>query len=311
MKKSVKIAIIVAVILIAVGIVLTGAVLLMTNFNFSRLEFGGNTNYTEHSFDAAAADVTSVRVSTVDHDIRFTASKDGSVHVVFHENDKHYYDISTENGLLRIEQKSHMKWYDYIGFDFSPDDADTVIALPASALYSLEAQTVSGEIELSGISAGAVVLDSTSGDIEAKNLTAEGEIALSSISGDISFSGTGTRISASSTSGEVELNGVADGALISTTSGDISASGQFQTLSASSTSGEIELERIQSDDIRLDTVSGEISGVVCGEETDYTIKINALSGDSRLRERSGGAKYLSVSTTSGDIDIIFSNQDPA
>lgn len=199
------------------------------------------------------------------------------------------------------------------------DGASLAITVPAGA--SVEAESVSGDIEAEGLRGEALELRTVSGDLE---VAAEPQrLTLVSVSGDIDFTGTASRVEVESVSGEVELSGV-DGEIRATTvSGDVTVaggksiqSGKFEAVSGdveldvalaaggriivSSMSGDIDLylPRDQEAEFFAETFSGDI-------DTDFGRETNASRGPgSRLEYRQGGSgAVIKLNSFSGDVAV--------
>jgi hypothetical protein len=100
-------------------------------------------------------------------------------------------------------------------------------------------------------------------------------ISASSISGDIDVSGTGADLSANSVSGEIEVSNVARRVEISTVSGDLTISRATGDIRLESVNGDVSADEL-SGDLAFETVSGEI--ILRRSRLDG-IRMNSVSGD--------------------------------
>lgn len=85
---------------------------------------------------------------------------------------------------------------------------------------------------------------------------------------------------------------------------DVCAFDALERLQCDSVSGEVRFEAVSADKIMCDTVSGDISGTLRGSESDWTVKVNTVSGDMPAK-RTGGTREIMLNTVSGDGTLVF------
>jgi len=198
------------------------------------------------------------------------------------------------------------------------DESHLRIQIPRAA--SVEAESVSADLTLSGAKGTSVVFRSVSGD-----LTVEAEVErleMESVSGDVEFEGQTARAAIETVSGEIEIQSVSGEVRISTVSGDAEltgqriASGRFETVSgdlqlmldvadggrlnAESMSGDVHLTLPDSQqaDFGAMTFSGEIRSDFGSVEEKSRGPGSSLS----FRQGSSGAS-IEIESFSGDIRI--------
>lgn len=196
---------------------------------------------------------------------------------------------------------------------------------------SLDLENTSGSIRINDVDIVTdAKLSNTSGGINVENLVCK-NLTASNTSGGISIENSNIyeKLDAKCNSGDISLRSVTvkKGARIATTSGtryleDVSAeylnsdgsSGSLKAVdvtvkndfSSSTTSGSVTLDRVESGNtIKISAASGDVRGTVVGYEDDFNISVNTSSGSCNLKDSSDGNKKLTVSTTSGSIDIDF------
>lgn len=157
--------------------------------------------------------------------------------------------------------------------------AELEISVPEGA--SVEAESVSGDIEASGLSGVMLELRTVSGDLYA-DASVE-RLSLNSVSGDVEFSGSASRVDIETVSGSADLNGVSGELEVTTVSGDVTVDGGVLT------TGEFE------------AVSGDIELNVALEDRGR-IEVSSMSGDIELYLPSSQEAEFYVQTFSGDID---------
>jgi hypothetical protein len=175
----------------------------------------------------------------------------------------------------------------------------------------------------------------------------ETHLDASTVSGELSISGTRGQTEIRSVSGEVSVSDVQGPMRLRTVSGDANVTGYAGQLEANSVSGDVEIERsrVRTPDVvtvsgdleidavllgtggaegRLKTVSGDVE-IALGE-VDVEIDFKTVSGDAEVEgpariEKEGrrdrrivlgsGAAHLRVKTVSGDLTVRMSGEAPA
>ena len=212
-----------------------------------------------------------------------TEPKAGKVLVVRGEKVK-APEVEVKNGVLHIESgKTATK-----GLTLNLSTVSTTPAVyifcTEDELKNIEADALSGDIRLYGISFDKASIDSASGDVLMEDVKGNGA-ALSLLSGDLEISG--------------QLNGAA---AIDSTSGDIDLSGKLQG------------------DITINSASGDVEFDTDLASKEYKLNISALAGDLKITEggeavtmdevpvtykRDGKPNSLTIESLSGDIDLDF------
>ena len=196
---------------------------------------------------------------------------------------------------------------------------------------SLDLKNTSGGIRIKDVDiATDAKLSNTSGGINVENLVCK-NLTASNTSGGISIENSNIyeKLDTKCNSGNISLRSVTvkKGARIATTSGtryleDVSAeylnsdgsSGSLNAVdvtvvydfSSSTTSGSVTLDRVEAgSNIKISAASGDVRGTVVGDEDDFNISVNTSSGSCNLKDSNEGNKKLTVSTTSGSINIDF------
>jgi DUF4097 and DUF4098 domain-containing protein YvlB len=157
-------------------------------------------------------------------------------------------------------------------------DVDFTITVPAST--SLEVHAISADVESSGVC---------------------GEASLSSISGGVTLRCGSGNVHLESVSGDVQASDVRGNLEINSTSGDVDAEQVRGDVSARSVSGDVSLGGVDGQDIRAETVSGDIgfSGPI---HQGGRYGFRSHSGDVTVRPDGDLGAIVSVSTFSGDVE---------
>ena len=165
----------------------------------------------------------------------------------------------------------------------SIEGAQIEVMVPEGA--SVQAESVSGDIEAENLNGETLDLSTVSGDLDVAARVQR--LTLATVSGDMEFSGSAAvRVSVESVSGEIELTGVSGEIEASTVSGDVTVNGNDLRI------GEFE------------AVSGDVELTV-GLEDGGRINVSSMSGDIDLYLPAGQEAEFFAQTFSGDIDSAF------
>ena len=259
MKKSVKITLIVAAVLVGLGlcIAVVGALMggrisdLRNTYYDGREWHHGDAldgSYTGGEIRVPAEDITALSIDWVAGDVKIMVT-DGEEIVVTEHADRgipaEYALLLEADNTLRIRYSN-----DVWGIDMP--EKDLTVLLPRTVAENLTA------VDLSGVSADFAVdkltvresfsFDTTSGKLKTEVLTATGAKAdVNSVSGDIELDGSFREVKAGSTSGEIDLmlRNAPAAVEVSTVSGDVDVelpAGTGFTLDYSTVSGELECD---------------------------------------------------------------------
>lgn len=259
MKKSVKITLIVAAVLVGLGlcIAVVGALMggrisdLRNTYYDGREWHHGDAldgSYTGGEIRVPAEGITALDIDWVAGDVKIMVTDGEEIVVTEHADhgipEEYALQLEADN-TLRIRYSN-----DVWGIDMP--EKDLTVLLPRTVAENLTA------VDLSGVSADFAVdrltvrdafsFDTTSGKLKTEALTATGAKAdVNSVSGDIELDGSFREVKAGSTSGEIDLklrNGPA-AVEVSTVSGEVDVelpAGTGFTLDYSTVSGELEYD---------------------------------------------------------------------
>ena len=179
MKKSTKLSIIAAVILIIIGAAIFIGTMTDLGWNFrelTTLQFKTNTH-------KDITPITDITIETGTADITFALNTDNSTKVVCYELEKAYHEVSFESGNLRIRELDTRKWYDHIGINFG--SPKITIYLPKENFGALNIHCTTGDILIpENFEFESMNITATTGDIETDaNVT--GPIKIKTDTGDI------------------------------------------------------------------------------------------------------------------------------
>jgi len=198
------------------------------------------------------------------------------------------------------------------------DGTELYLRIPEAA--SIEAESVSADISVTGNRGDSVLLNTVSGDLQIDASPAQ--LELHSVSGDAEFKGSTTRSSVETVSGEIVLIGPEGEVSVSTVSGDVSleggevARGKFESVSGNLT---LALSVGEGGRLSCDSMSGDVKlRLPASQQAEFTAQsysgdINSEFGQSvrvsrgpgvvlQYREGDNGAQ-IRLETFSGDIAI--------
>jgi len=157
-------------------------------------------------------------------------------------------------------------------------DVDFTVTVPLNT--PVEVHTISADVDVNGV-CGEATLNAVSGGVNLR--CANGDVQVESVSGDVQ---------ASDVRGHLEIN---------STSGDVDVGGVHGDASARSVSGDVSLDRVDGQEIRAETVSGDIgfSGPI---HDGGRYGFHSHSGDVTVRPDGDLNATVSVSTFSGDVE---------
>lgn len=193
---------------------------------------------------------------------------------------------------------------------------EIVSEIPFAVRKTFSVSSTSGDFSFPEVGAEKMQASSTSGNISMEKVLAE-KISVSTTSGDIDFGEAEGNVKISSTSGNAILGRVSGDIDASTTSGDITLGEVDGNMDISSTSGVVRLRegrgRFDGDtvsgDIRLETLEGAFQM----NTTSGNVTLAAGNGWGDAETVSGDVKIflgsldgdITVSTTSGNVDIAL------
>lgn len=77
-------------------------------------------------------------------------------------------------------------------------------------------------------------------------------------------------------------------------------------ITVKSDSGNVEFSELNAQNIIIDLSLGHVNGSIIGKQSDFVVTTRSNSGKNNLPIKWGqGSKTLSISTSSGDIDVTF------
>ena len=276
--------------------------------------------------------IHSIRSNMRSNDITVGRSGDGMIHVrceeprqiICEENngmlsiriDSQWKNFGKENGLKsdEVSVKGILsfvgKVLNKVATDISTAGAHVYIDLPEQLADTIELNSMSGDIEVTGCAAYKITLHSTSGDIvyEAPENGKVLRIAASSASGDIRIRCNADEAEGSSISGDVLIDGQFKNVRMKSTSGDARLNGCARQVFAHTVSGgnTVILQNADAERIDAASTSGSVDIELPGNTPSVHAVMKSVSGSTRCRFADAGsnaALQIQASTVSGSVRI--------
>ena len=279
--KRTAIAILIAVLVVAIGAGLCFAGLSAVNFKFDKLD---RTEYMTNTY-AFTDTVRAVDIRCYTADVELLPSENGQCQVVSAESDRERYEVSVDSGTLVIRPvKDTRKWS-----LFSFKSPRISVYLPAGTYESLKADINTGDLTADQ----ALVFD-----------TAEIELS----TGDLTMSGVQARaITVHGGTGDIRVSDMAPETMTVTLStgkivlSNVVCSGDLR---CESSTGDIRLTDVDGANIYLEASTGDITGTI---RTDKTFSASASTGKVSVPTGTTGGR-CEASTSTGDIRLSVSGK---
>ena len=319
MKKSTKIWLVTATLLIIAGIILFVGVMMNNKWDFLKLSTD-DSQTVEHTF-SESFDNISIDVAT--SVVKIYPSSDGVCKVKCKESEKVKHDVKVENNTLYVKLTDERKWYEHIGIHlfsyevsvFLPetqykelkikDDTGLIeianeltfdiidvhtstggINNYASAKETIKLKSSTGSITVDSISAKDIDLSVTTGKIVAKSIKCDGNIKVNVSTGKTSLTDVecGTLYSDGNTGGIDLKNVIASG-----------------IMNIERSTGSVNFEKCDASELFIETDTGDVKGSLLSEKVFIT---ETDTGSVKVPKSVNGGR-CEISTDTGDIIITI------
>ena len=320
MKTKTLVLMIIALSLLAAGLIVACIGASFMNFDFLTLNTAKSTVSTHN----VTEEFHSIAISEKTSDIVFLPSEDGSVKVVCNEQKKMTHAVSVQNGVLTVKLIDSRKWYDHITlFNFGNDK--TTVYLPKGAYESLSIKTNTGDIKIPDgyaferaslfVDTGdinwqadvkdAFLIDTDTGDVKISN-AALGSLKLETDTGDVKTENiNGSDLFDLETStGDIRMQSVTCGALkLETDTGDVTltdtVSGGHAKIDTDT--GDVKFVRADAATLDIETDTGDVTGSLRSAKIFY-----AKSGTGKVNvPQSTAGGLCNINCGTGDIRITI------
>lgn len=318
MGKAVAVLSIIGAGLIVLGCAVFGVAIALNGYDWEALSM---EKYSNNNYEVSEA-FTDISVDTKEADIVFLPSEDGTCRVLCYEKERMTHKVAVKGETLEIKLEDNRKWYHHITW-FSFSAPKITIYLPKEEYGSLSIKSRTGDVQIAeslafenmdisvstgGVSnkasvRGLIKIKTTTGHISVENISA-GALDLAVSTGDVKALSIACErsISIKVSTGRAELDRVTCESLTSTgDTGDILlrqvvATGVFRI---ERSTGDVEFDRSDAGEIYVVTDTGDVKGSLLSDKVFIThTDIGRIEAPKSVN---GGR--CEISTDTGDIKI--------
>ncbi len=307
-----------ALCLLAVLCIVAGGVLLSATFPTVLSERAED----KLKYSTTAKDLSghyeSIEIHTISADVTVTNETDGRPVLEAKTDPVYAVDVTEKDGRLVVRESDLRKWYQKLGI-FSPKPGKIEVRLADGIYPELILDTKNGDLAVEAVprtvSFETIGTETVNGDTRIH--IAADWVAAKSVNGDLTFvighgsdpiTGLGQTaiVFGMTTNGNIiDVSTAAHKSLIAG-NGSIHTSGAFTgmvKLYVKTTNGDIELDRIYGQDIRVESVNGDVTASLW---RPMTCTATTKNGRVKIPEE-GGEYSIEISTVNGDITVELAN----
>ena len=296
--KKMKIWLIVAAILCAVGLGVVTISFAAVGFDFQKIDTVKEIEGIHHpdgDFDTIVAMLDTA-------DIRFAVSDDGAVRVVCHERSDQPHSVSVHDGRLVIRAQNEPWYKQLFGFYFGREVI--TVYLPEELVPTLLVESDTGDVTLGkSLAFESAKIETDTGDVTISSAI-KGVLTIESDTGDVALkNNTFNVIDIETDTGEVELSSVSvSGSIgISTDTGEVELEKTLVTgdINVETDTGDVSFERIDAANLYIVTDTGDVEGTLL---SDKIFDVKSGTGDERVPTGTVGG-VCKVRSDTGDVEI--------
>lgn len=317
MGKRIKIWMIAASALILIGCMIIAGVMMMHNWDFSKL----STVPYETNRHTIGEDFRNISIITNVADLVLVPCEGSEPTVVCYEQTKVTHSVAVKDGTLVIEVNDERKWYEYIGINFyTPRITISIpqgeygalsvtvntgdVELPRDFTFErMDISTSTGDIDSSASVTEAAKIKTTTGDIRIENLSANA-LDLSVSTGDVAARSVtcAEQIRINVSTGDATLTDVSCQEIRTTGStGDILLENVMATerFSIERSTGDVIFNQCDAPELFIQTNTGDVIGSL---RSDKVFIAQSNTGDVDVPKTVTGGR-CEITTNTGDIQI--------
>ena len=327
MNKGTKLGII----LCAAGVLAIGLSWVIAGGNYKKYESNNKITREKKTY-TCTGNVDALIAADKDCDVIVKIADVDKPEITYYEDsDSEEVTVNETGNTLSFERRIKLERKNLFTINFGIDEYedDTQIILPKTFKGDINLNTASGDISVTAVKAGNLIMAASSGDIYVSDVTSD-YFKLNTASGEIFVKGIkveGDGI-VGSNSGDIAIEDYVSKNNLKTTTGSGETgfcNVQVKALEYTAASGEVILKDTKVDSIKgntnsgevtlagldpakeasFNTGSGDITGSFKGAESDYSVVYTTGSGDCNLGNSTNGSIGLEFHTGSGDIEIGF------
>ena len=296
MKKSSKIWLIAATVLLLLGLSIMTWALVLVDWDFTALD----TEPVDTNTHEIGEKIQSISLETGTADIVFVPSEDGACRVVCHERENLRHSVDVRGGVLEIRENDARTWRDHISF-FTFGETKIIVYLPAGDYERLFLAESTGDVEIPAeFSFESLEIEADTGDVTVA-ASVSGTLKIATNTGDIRVEGASVgALELSVTTGDTLLKDVSCETLRSVgDSGDIFMENVIAAgeISVERTTGDVRMKVCDAEEITVTTDTGDVSGSFCSDKVFFT---ETDTGDVFVPNTASGG-VCSITTNTGDI----------
>lgn len=257
--------------------------------------------------------IEEIELSLLSMDVQILPSRDGQLHVYLAEGKEKakYLEESVSGNRYFAREKNRSQGKKFLGIAFligmnRDEDLKLIVEAPQQ-MKAVTVKTMSGDLQVRGITAEATVLETMSGDATLREANGE-KLTIKTASGDISLlNAGGSNMVVQSTSGDVDWRGAgSENTQITTTSGDVDLMEiDTRQLKIKTISGETEIRTSQFDNLNISSTSGDVEGSFFAQNS----YVQTVSGDIEIAlDRRGKQLCARAKTVSGESNVYGNNR---
>ncbi len=246
MRKTTKIWLVTAAVLVVVGCMVLGGVMAVLGWDFVKL----STNKYDTNKHEIEEDFNAISINTDTVDITFLPSEDIKCSVVCYEQKNVTHSVAVKENMLVIETVDSRKWYEHIGINFGTPQI--TVYLPEKEYTSLSIKESTGDIEITeAFQFEDVAISLSTGNITVSDVLCAGDVNLHVSTGKATLTNVECKnLISSGSTGDIFLNHV-----IAT-----------EKFSIKRSTGDIRFDGSDAAEISVETSTGDITGTLLSEK---------------------------------------------
>ena len=298
MSKTVKIWLMTAAALVALGVILFAGVMANYDWDFTKLS---TVTYVTNTYEVSDEfDKISINVDTTE--IEFVPTENETCRIVCFEAEQVKHSATVQNGTLIISTVDTRKWYDHICISLG--SPKMTVYLPQNEYALLFIETDTGDINIpKDFAFDKIEIDGDTSEVDCFASVAD-LLEIELRTGDIHIDSiTAEQVNLTTTTGEITVNDATtkNGIDIKTDTGTITLKNVVAagSLSVKSDTGDVRFEDSDAAQISIKTSTGDVTGTLLSEKVFIT---ESSTGRISVPKTTAGGK-CEITTDTGDIRI--------
>ncbi len=278
MRKVTKIWLIIATSLVLVGCIIFVGVMTMYKWDFRKLS---TVRYETNNYEINE-DYKNISIVTRTADVVLIPCESLKTSVVCYEQENLKHSVEVKEGTLVISVVDTRKWYEHIGINFCT--SKITVYIPRGEYGTLSVKSSTGNICVENMTADALGLYVSTGDISVSNVDCKDDVNISVSTGKTNLTNVVCKnVTSSGDTGDISLKNV-----IAT-----------EKFSINRSTGDIKFDRCDAAEISIKTDTGKVVGSLLSEKAFIT---ETSTGKVSVPKTTAGGK-CEITTSTGDIKI--------